>query len=194
MIYSRHFICALVTVLIASCASKNASRKTSAVNTKFNKEYIASKKSFLGKLNPEQYIEIKTALELELKTKLTEGKTILINYVQNAPNCISVGISKKNMSIVTDNGLRISNEISAKNNAIDFFVFTKDSYNNAILSTREQFILDKGFFHNKVFTLHENCEDFFILKPDGEFMKYYGEDYYTEVECFLSRKKIKEIK
>ena len=98
------------------------------------------------------------------------------------------------MSIVTDNGLRISNEISAKNNAIDFFVFIKDSYNNAILSTREQFILDKGFFHNKVFTLHENCKDFFILKPDGEFMKYYGEDYYTEVECFLSRKKIKEIK
>ena len=95
MIYSRNFICARVTVIIASCTSKKTSHKTSAVNTKYNKEYIASKKSFLGKLNPAQYIEIKTALELELKTKLTEGKTILINYVQNAPNCIYEGNSKK---------------------------------------------------------------------------------------------------
>lgn len=188
MIYIRHIIYAVVIVLIASCTSKKINSTAASVNTKLNNDYIASTKSFQGKLNPEQYIEIKTALEIELKTEIKQGKSILINYVQNAPNCIFAGYSKKSMSKVTDNELKISNEISAKNNAIDFFVFTKDSYNNALLSTRANFILDSGFFYTKVFTLHENCEAFFILKPNGEFMKYYGEDYYTQVENFMKIK------
>ncbi len=50
-----------------------------------------------------------------------------------------------------------------------------------------EFILDSGFFYENVFTEHQNCEAFLIIKPNGDFHKFYGEDYYTEVENFLEK-------
>ena len=53
------------------------------------------------------------------------------------------------------------------------------------MSKGEQFKLYKGFFQNKATTLHENWKALFILMPEGEFMKYDGEDYYTAVKDFF---------
>ena len=34
----------------------------------------------------------------------------------------------------------------------------------------------------------ENCRGFFIIKPNENFMKYYGGDYYSEVKKILENK------
>jgi len=49
----------------------------------------------------------------------------------------------------------------------------------------KRFMPNPGFFHDSIFTLHESCQAFFILKPSGRFLKYYGEDYFSVVEAFL---------
>lgn len=78
--------------------------------------------------------------------------------------------------------------MSKEHNASDFFVYSESVLNKERIENRKNFILDSGFFAKNIFTLQENCRAFFILKPNGEFMKYYGSDYYSEVEKFLKEK------
>ena len=49
-------------------------------------------------------------------------------------------------------------------------------------SESPSFVADNGFFYNIVFTEHNICKGFFILKPNGHFYKYYGEDYYYRIK------------
>ena len=51
-----------------------------------------------------------------------------------------------------------------------------------------EFIIDSGFFYENVFTEHQNCAGFLIIKPNGDFYKQYGEDYYSEVKAFFEKK------
>ena len=123
-----------------------------------------------------------------MKTEVPENKTILINYYQNGTNCHEYGLNKRDAKIVTENGIRISQTMSKENNAIDFFVFTADCLNKELYENRDNFILDSSVFSTNFFTLKENCCAFFILKLNGEFLKYYGTDYFSEVEYFLRLK------
>ena len=187
MIFSlKHLFYITVTFTVTSCVSQKTTNRNSIINTKYNEEYIASTKTLVGKLDESQYAKITTVLAKELNTVLSKDKAILINYSQKAPNCITEGHSKKNDLLVSVNGIRLSNEISKKYNAADFFVYAADTFVKDL--RQENFILDTGFFYNNVFTLHENCKAFFILKPNGDFMKYYGEDYYSLVNDFLEKK------
>ena len=158
------------------------------INTKINKEYIASRKTFVGKLNLDEYTKIREVLINELKTEIPINNSILINFYQFGSNCFEYGFTKKDAIIVIDNSIRISSRMSKDHNASDFFVYSENVLNKERVENRKNFILDSGFFADNIFTLQENCSAFFILKPNGEFLKYYGSDYYSEVEKFLKKK------
>ena len=171
------------SLILFSCnAQKNNSEK---INTKINQEYIESRKTFVGKLNPDEYQQIREMISKELNTEIPDNKSILINYYQFGTNCFEYGFKEKTALAVIGTSVRISSDLSKEYNASDFFVYTQNALNKERLENRKDFILDAGFFAEYIFTLQENCRAFFILKPNGEFMKYYGSDYYSEVKKFL---------
>ena len=174
-------------ILIISCGINKVATENKDVNTQPNSKYKKSRKAYSGTLNSSEYKELIKNLEVELKAAIPKDKTILINFSQKAPNCISVRFSEEDNKQVTNNRIRNSSIISSNNNTIDFFVYTKDSFKKEIYKKRTEFILDSGFFYENVFTKHQNCEAFFIVKPNGDFYKYYGEDYYTEVKKILEK-------
>ncbi|MFK5981515.1 MAG: hypothetical protein QM499_01275 [Flavobacteriaceae bacterium] len=131
---------------------------------------------------------MKRHLEKELNTKIQEGKSILINYRQKARNCISLSLSNSNFSKFTNRGIKISSRISAENNTSDYFVYEKNAFYKNLYKEKQNFKLDSGFFYNNIFTLHETCDAFFIIKPNGNFLKYYGGDYFSIVKTFLEKK------
>lgn len=166
--------------------SKN--RKQFEVKPLVNGSYSKSKERFEGTLTVPEYERTILNIEAALQTKIPQGKTLLINFNQSAPNCITRSFLERKNDIIVSNGIQISNRISAKYDILDFFVYTIDAPFNELYATDERFILDNGYFYNTMFDKHENCGAFFILKPDGSFMKYYGEDYFTLVIDFLKRK------
>ena len=173
-------------LIFYSCSTQK--NELGKINTKINKEYIASRKTFVGKLNLDEYKQIREMIINELKIEIPSNKSILINFYQFGSNCFEYGFSKKDAMTVIDNSIRISSRMSKEHNASDFFVYSENVLHKEIIENRKNFILDSGFFAKNVFTLQENCRAFFILKPNGEFMKYYGSDYYSEVEKFLKEK------
>ncbi|WP_026899353.1 hypothetical protein [Daejeonella oryzae] len=176
----------IFSLLFFSCSAQK--NKMGKINTKINKEYIASRKKSVGKLNLDEYKKIRELIIDELKTEIPSNKSILVNFYQFGSNCFEYGITKKDAMTVIDNSIRISSRMSKENNAIDFFVYSENVLNKERVENRKNFILDSGFFAENIFTLQENCRAFFILKPNGEFLKYYGSDYYSEVEKFLKEK------
>ena len=175
-----------VLFIFSNCIAQK--RKVGKINTKINEEYAKSSKEFYGKLDSVQNKEIRGIMAIELNTDITENKAILINYYQYGNNCFEYGFNKKEANNVLENGLKISARMSKENNTVDFFVYSEDALNKKSFINNKLFKLDNGFFSQNIFTLKENCSAFFILKPDGNFMKYYGFDYYSIVEEFLKRK------
>lgn len=173
--------------MVVSCGTNKVTIDNTEVNIYPNDEYKKSTKAYSGTLNKSEYDELIKKLETELKTTFPADKSILINYSQKAPNCINVGFSEKDKKQVVNNSIRISSRMSSKYNAIDFFVYTKDSYNKEIYKHINEFKIDSGFFYENVFTEHQNCEALLIIKPNGEFYKHYGEDYYSEVQAFFEK-------
>ncbi|WP_191859366.1 hypothetical protein [Hanstruepera ponticola] len=180
-------VCFISIIFLISCGTNKITTENKDVNTQPNSKYKKSRKAYSGKLNNSEYGEIIKKIEMELKTTIPNNKSILVNFNQKAPNCLSVRLSEKDNIQVAKNRIRISSQISSNNNTIDFFVYTKDSYNKEIYEKMPEFILDSGFFYENVFTEHQNCEAILIIKPNGDFHKYYGEDYYTEVDFFLEK-------
>jgi hypothetical protein len=177
----------IITLLFISCGTNKIATNDTEVNTYPNSEYKKSRKAYSGKLNKSEYDALIKQLELELKVTIDTEKSILINYNQKAPNCINIRFSKNDNKQVAKNRIRISSRISSNFNTVDFFVYSEDSYNKEIYEKMSEFTLDSGFFYKNVFTEHLNCAGFLIVKPNGEFYKYYGEDYYSEVEAFLEK-------
>jgi len=179
----------VIAIVLISCGTTKDINDTK-VNTYPNSKYKKIRRTYSGTLNRTEYDELIKRLETELKTTFPTDKSILINYNKKAPNCSSARLSEKQNKIVTNNRIRISSRLSSNHNAIDFFVYAKDSYNREIYEQMTGFIIDSGFFSENVFTYHKNCGGFLIIKPNGKFYKRYGEDYYSEVEAILKRKKI----
>lgn len=189
---AKHYKTPIITLsflVLSACGPSIATGESQTVNNALNANYIKSRKAVSGKFNSTEYIELKKRLETELKSEIPEGKSVLINFDQKAPNCLSYKLDADTKKNITANRIKISSGICASNNAIGFFVYTSDSYFKDIYEKQAGFILDSGFFYNEVFTEHQNCSAFLIVKPTGEFYKYYGEDYYTEAEKFLKATK-----
>ena len=149
-------------IVLISCGT-NKDINDTKVNTYPNSKYKKSRTAYSGTFNKTEYDELIKKLETELKTTFSADKSILINYNQKAPTCISVRFSIKENKQVIDNRIRISSRISSNHNAIDFFVYTKDSYNKEIYEQMAEFIIDSGFFYENVFTENQNCAGFLII-------------------------------
>lgn len=184
--YFKTTLYLMVSLCMVSCGG-HKTKNSNAINTEPNNKYRKTRKAFYGKLDDQEYIKMIDNFNKELGANIASGQVVLINYSQNAPNCISVGFEKRDMSKVIDNVIRNSTEISETHNTVDFFVFEKDAFHRDLYESRPNYVLDSGFFYNHIFTIHDNCEAFYILKPNGSFMKYYGEDYYSEVTKFLEQ-------
>ncbi|SHH80214.1 hypothetical protein [Winogradskyella jejuensis] len=178
----------IIIITLLACNTNKVIINDTEVNTYPNPKYKKSRKAYSGTLNKTEYDELIKKLEVELKTTFPTNKSILINYNQKAPNCIGVRFSEKEKKQIANNRIRISSRMSSNYNAIDFFVYTEDSYNKEIYEQMNEFITDSGFFYDTVFTEHQNCSGFFIIKTNGEFYKHYGEDYYSEVKAFFEKK------
>ncbi len=177
------FIFFCFTITSSWCQdNKNDSLSTDG---KLDDKYLNSLKLFKGKLDKEEYKNIKIRIENELNIKIPDGKDILINYSQKAPNCFIKGYSNEVVMQSIDRTIEISSRICEENNAIDFFVFSEDSFFKDFYETKKEFSLDSGFFYKNIFNLHEYCSAFFILKANGKFYKYYGDDYFSEVKKYL---------
>lgn len=159
------------------------------VNTNpLNKEYQNSRKFFYGELNQKEYSDFKLILEKELETQIEEGKSIFINYEQAASNCSLLGGEKNYLKQYHKNSINISNRISKENKAMDFFIYNNDTFLKSYIEKNEIYKIDKGFFAKEMFTLKENCEAFFILKPNGKYMICYGTDSFSDASSFLTKK------
>lgn len=157
------------------------------VNTKLNRQQLKSRKSFVGKLNAKEYRELRGHILNTLQIDAPKETTLIIHFFQNGINCFDYGLNEETGIHVRNNIIAISDRMSKQYQAKDFFVYTSDVLNKNRLEDHEKFMLDPGFFDEEIFTLKENCRAFFILKPDGSYMKYYGSDYFTEVETFLKK-------
>ena len=155
------------------------------INPTSTDEYNENVTPFTGKLNPEDLQQLRKVLSTELKTALNPDKAILINFWQNGIICPYNQFTKHDRARIIDNTISISGRLSAEGNAQDFFVYTNDANYVSNLKGRKRLIIDSGFFVKEIFTLNKNCTAFFIIKPNGLFIKYYGSDYFTNVEKFL---------
>lgn len=157
------------------------------MNTSFDSNYNKSRKTFEGDLNEPEYELLKTKIEKELNVKIPQGKSILIHYRQYGSNCFLNGRDRNFQSSVTNNVINSSTKIRTTYNVEDFFIYSSDALDKEYYEGVKEFELDSGFFKKLIFTLEENCAAFFVLKPNGEFLKYYGEDYTTEIKNFLKK-------
>lgn len=175
----------LLALLIFSCGSQKNTTPESPFNTELNEEYWESVKVFRGTLSSEEYPEIRKMIELELGETIPKDKAILINFEQHGRNCRQLALPVESMQRVIQRVTELSDRISSENNTVDYFIYTENVPRKKLYQQNENFRPDTGFFSKNIFTLHENCSGFFILKTNGEFMKYYGNDYFTHVKNFL---------
>ena len=157
------------------------------VNTKLNQQQLKSRNSFVGKLKTKEYKELRNNILNTLQIDAPKETTLVVHFFQKGINCFETGLNEDTGIQVRNNIIAISDRISKQYLAKDFFVYTSDVLNKNRFENHEKFMLDAGFFGEEIFTLKENCRAFFILKPDGSYMKYYGSDYFSEVETFLKK-------
>ena len=118
----------IILFFLSSCSTqkKTDDKISSKINTKINKDYIASRKTFYGKLNEVEYKEIRKTIIAELKAVIPDKNSILINYHQHGNNCHEYGLEENSAKTQIDNIFRISARMSKNYNATDFFIYSTD--------------------------------------------------------------------
>jgi hypothetical protein len=143
-------------------------------------------KSIMGKLKVKNIKSSVKKIEQELPYKISSQDAVLIHFRQQADNCISMRENGSNYLKSLKFNIKMSSKVSRGQGLSDFFVFTKDAYLMDRVAMKNNFIMDSGFFSNNIFTEREMCSAFIIIKPNGKFLKYYGEDYNTKIKDFLN--------
>lgn len=176
-----------LTMILLSCNKNMVSSYNEQSNKNSYSKYEEVRETYDGKYSKSEYDELVKKLETELNVTIPAEKSIIINFDQNAPSCFIAKYSRNSNKIMTNNRIKISSKTASTFNAVDFFVYTKDAHNSKIYEKLPEFKVDSGFFYENIFTEHLNCEAFIVIKPNGEFLKYYGGDYSTEVVNFLKK-------
>lgn len=176
----------LITTSI-SCGTKVMSSNGSKVNFRPNQVYKQTEIGYNGNLNQTMYFEVKDRMSSALQEEIPSEKTIIVHFNQNAPNCLGVNESPESFQKITENKMNWSSELCTRYNAVDYFVYTSNAFHNDYFKKNSVFKIDTGFFSEEVFTEHQNCAAVIIIKPNGSFHKYYGEDYFEDVSGFLNQ-------
>ena len=182
--FLQFFILGIALILI-SCSSGKVNTRD-GVYTRIDEEYKKTRKTALGQLNPTDYQKLIEELERVMDTTIRKGRGVLINFRQRAPYCYTYAYNESAIETMTNNSIQFSANICVKNMAVDYFIYTADCYFKSIYEKKKEYKLDPGYFANEVFTLKENCSGFLALRTDGQFMKYYGDDYFTKAAQFLA--------
>lgn len=154
------------------------------VNTKINKKYYESRKGFYGKLNQEELTFVLDKIENSLDVKIDKSKKTLIIFSQKGENCVTYGL--RHPKTIFNNIENIYNGYSEKYETQTFFGYSSNSLFINLLKDRTIWKKDNNnFIKNTLFDLKESCSAFVVFKPNGEFYKYYGEDYAGIVETLL---------
>lgn len=164
------------------------SAQTKNINTKLNKAYTTSLQSFTGVLTEKEYNDIRESISRELDTIIPLDKSIILHYTQGAPNCFFAKYNANDFRQIISNTIRIANELDKKHNAISFHIYTSNSFHSKEFALNQNFKIDAGFFHDQIFTLHDHCNAFLIIKPDGSFLKSYSFDYSKQIDYFFAKK------
>lgn len=179
----KYFFLVLIFVLGLSL---NAQKKQ-VVNREYNKKYKKSISSKTGSLSSADFIKMKSSLSKELQINFEENKAIVIHYFQYGSNCILAGYNDEDVLGILNNIYGIANSKEKRLNVKNCFVYNSDSLFEPLLKNEESFILDSGFFKETIFTENKNCEGFYLLKNNGEYLLFYGSDYFDEIEAFLTK-------
>lgn len=178
----------LTAIMIASCASsikKNIDYKD--VNVEYNDEVKNNMKHYEGTLSKNEHAALIKKLKIELQTEIPPHKSILINYYQKASNCTDIDRGKKRLERVVDSLIDITKEITSNTDALNFMVYSEEAFYKDIYERKPEYQLDSGFFHDYIFTEHELCQAFFILKPNGKFYKGYRGYYNYPIKALLEK-------
>ena len=119
--FIKQIVYLIIIFTTFSCFCQVKATPEKKINSVLNKQYLESRQSFLGKLDSAQLQEIRSLISKELNTEIAADKSILINYSQKATNCLTYNKNVKSF----DRSIEISNRISKKYNAVDFFVFSE---------------------------------------------------------------------
>ncbi|WP_296385921.1 hypothetical protein [Winogradskyella sp.] len=176
----------LFVIIFISCGAKN--NTDNAVNNKYNREYIKSIDGQFGKMDNQDLNLFYKALEENLNITIDTSKTILINYFQKGHNCIVKSNNVEYEKNVLRSYKNSSDKISINYNAKNILVYTKKSFFTKYADNNSGWILDNGFIKNNIFISDKNCSGFFIIRTDGKFYKYYGEDYFSIINKLLRAK------
>jgi len=118
----------LIVILFISCGVNKNSKQTN---------YKNSVKTISGKFTNTEYHALKTNIEKKLKTIIPKGKSILINYSQEASNCSYANLDNYTKSTITYNTIQNSKRMSSNYNTIAFFVYTENSFNKDIYAQKK---------------------------------------------------------
>lgn len=154
-------------------------------NSEYNKKYKKSITSKHGRLSTDELSEMKSSLAKELQISLENNKALVIYYFQHGKNCLLASYNYEGVLNILNNKYRIANSAEKRFNIKSYYVYNSNSFFNTLLAKQEAFILDSGFFKNVLFKEDRNCEGFYILKENGDYMRYYGSDYSDEIENFI---------
>ena len=154
-----------------------------SVNSRMNVQFKNTRKSFVGKVDSLELKSLYKNFDKNLNTKLSRDKAVLVNYKQKGYNCYD--FDAKTLQVIASNGNRISKRMSKAYKIQDFFVYSTDAFYKELYESLDYYIEDSGFFKKNVFTLEEVCSAFLLVKPNGDFLKFYGTDYYSEVKNFM---------
>ena len=157
------------------------------VNTKYNRKYVKSRKSFEGNFITETQAALRLILQKELKTTIPDDHHILIHYEQKASNCIKYHNYDPRLPIIIKHIKDSDNKLLRKYQTMSFWIYNANSFFADHFENYPYYQKDSGYFKKHIFELNENCSAFFLLKSSGEFMIHYGEDYMTEVYNYLKR-------
>lgn len=150
-----------------------------------DREYQKSVKTVKGTYELSKYNEMIEKLGIALKVKLPSDKAVVVNFRQDAVNCIPMRFDYCKM---TYSSYDLYGRFIDTSQALNFFVATEDSPTKDCYPAEANRIIDSGFFKNEIFTNTDNCEALYILRPDRKYLIKYGGDYADLISEFLANK------
>ncbi|OYU85736.1 MAG: hypothetical protein CFE24_00585 [Flavobacterium sp. BFFFF2] len=175
--------CFLIIVLTACSSVKNKAELQDVGN---ESNFVAKLKSNKGKFNEKELSSFRDTLSKIFKRNLPEQYPILVKYCSKGDECILLRFSKYEQFSTINRSISISEELCQEFNAINLCVYTKDCEFKDLLVARNNFVLDSGFIKDNIFYNNRDCEGFILVKPTGNFYKYYGSDYYSIVKSYFN--------